>query len=190
VGPRTDDADAPRLGPSSFAALYERHQRGLLAYFMRRTFDAEAAVDLVGETFAQAFVGRRRFRGATAEQEAAFLYGVARRLLSRYLRRGRAERAALERLGVARPHLDDESLARIEELAGVATMRALVGEHLRALSEEQRRALRLRVVEELPYSEVAARMGVTEQVARARVSRALRGLDRRLSRAAGEAGLA
>ena len=180
-------SDPLRLGPSLFAELYERHQRGLLAFFMRRTFDAEASVDLVGETFAQAFGGRRRFRGDTPEDEAAYLYGVARHLLSRYWRKGRAERAALERLGVQRPELDDESLARIEELAGVAEMRALVAEQLRALSDDHRRALRLRVLEELPYAEVAARLGVSEQVARARVSRALRGLDRRVADAMGEA---
>lgn len=171
----------PRLGPSTFAELYERHQQGLLAFFMRRTFDPEAAVDLVGETFAQAFTGRRRFRGATADAEAALLYTVARRLLARYYRRGRAERDALQRLGVARPELDDESLARIEELAGVATMRSLISGELRALSAEHREALALRVVDELAYPDVAARLGVSEPTARARVSRALRALDRRLA---------
>jgi RNA polymerase sigma factor (sigma-70 family) len=171
----------PTLGPSTFAELYARHQRGLLAFFMRRTFDAEVAVDLVGETFAQAFSGRRRFRGTTPEQEAALLYTVARRLLSRYFRRGRAERTALERLGVPRPELDDESLARIDELAGVATMRGLIAEQLRELSEQHREALALRIVEELGYDDVALRLGVSEQTARARVSRALRELDRRLA---------
>ncbi len=168
--------DEPTLGPSTFAELYARHQRGLLAFFMRRTFDAEAAVDLVGETFAQAFTGRRRFRGTTLEAEAALLYTVARRLLSRYYKRGGAERAALERLGVPRPELDDESLVRIEELAGVATMRVLIAEQLRALPAEHRAALELRVVEERDYDDVAAHLGVTEQAARARVSRGLRAL--------------
>lgn len=156
----------PSLGPSTFDELYARHQRGLLAFFMRRTFDAEVAVDLVGETFAQAFSGRRRFRGTTPEEEAALLYVVARRLLSRYFKRGRAERAALERLGVARPELDDESLARIDELAGVATMRGLIAEQPRALSDEHREALALRVVEERAYPDVARRLGVSEQTAR------------------------
>lgn len=178
----------PSLGPSTFAELYARHHQGLLAFFMRRTFDAEASVDLVGETFAQAFGGRRRFRGTTQDAEAAWLYTVARRLLSRYYRRGRAERDALERLGVARAQLDDESLARIEELAGVATMRGLIAEQVRALSLEHREALALRVVEELAYPDVAARLGVSEQTARARVSRGLRALDRLLAQADGQPG--
>lgn len=144
-------------------------------------------MDLVGETFAQAFVGRRRFRGHTTEEEAAFLYGIARRLLWRYFRRGRAERTALGRLGVERVALDDQSYARIEELAGVGTMRALVAEQLRGLSGGQREALQLRVVEELEYEEVARRMGVSEDAARARVCRALRALHERVGQAAIEA---
>lgn len=180
MGARTRE---PTLGPSTFAELYARHRQGLLAFFMRRTFDAEASVDLVGETFAQAFTGRRRFRGTTAESEAALLYTVARRLLSRYFKRGRAERAALQRLGVAPPELDDESLARIEELAGVATLRGLIAEQLRALSDEHREALALRVVQERDYADVAAQLGVSEPTARARVSRALRALDERLTAA-------
>ncbi len=110
----SEPTDEPYLGPSTFSELYERHRQGLLAFFMRRTFDAEAAVDLVGETFAQAFTGRRRFRGTTTDAEVALLYTVARRLLAHYYRRGRAERDALQRLGVSRPALDDDSLARIE----------------------------------------------------------------------------
>ena len=170
-----------RLGSSSFAELYARHARGLTAFFVRRTFDPEAAVDLVGETFAQAFTARRRFRGIAPEDEAAYLYGIARHLLSAYWRRGRAERRALDRLGIPSAAVDDESLQRIERLAGLQPMRQLLGQELARLSAEHREALQLRVVEELPYADVASRLGVSEDVARARVSRALRALHRGMS---------
>jgi RNA polymerase sigma factor (sigma-70 family) len=39
-------------------------------------------------------------------------------------------------------------------------------------------AVRLRVIAELPYEQVAARLGIPEQSARARVSRGLRALQR------------
>ena len=73
---------------------------------------------------------------------------------------------------------------RIEELAGVATMRALIAEQLRVLPAEHRAALELRIVEERDYDDVAARLGVTEQTARARVSRGLRALHGLLADAA------
>lgn len=183
MGHRRRDRGEPRLGPASFEELYAQHQRGLVGFFMRRTFDAEASVDLVGETFAQAFSGRRRFRGASEEEAGAYLYGIARNLLADYFRRGRVERTTLARLGVPRPELDEDSLERIEHLAGVAPMRAIVREQLEILSAAHREALQLRIVDELTYPEVAERMGVSEQTARARVSRALKALDAGLPRA-------
>jgi RNA polymerase sigma-70 factor (ECF subfamily) len=51
-----------------------------------------------------------------------------------------------------------------------------VADLLTALPDEHQLALRLRVVEERSYAEVAAALGVDQQAARARVSRALRGL--------------
>jgi RNA polymerase sigma-70 factor, ECF subfamily len=64
----------------------------------------------------------------------------------------------------------------IEERSGLREIRVLLGAELGRLSDEQQHAVRLRVVEELPYDEVARALGVTEQTARARVSRGLRKL--------------
>jgi RNA polymerase sigma-70 factor (ECF subfamily) len=65
---------------------------------------------------------------------------------------------------------------RVEELASLRAQRASIAVALAALSADQRRALELRVVQERPYNEVAIVLGVSEQTARARVSRALRAL--------------
>lgn len=137
-------------------------------------------MDLVSETFAAAFVGRWRFRGSTEADVAAFLHGIARRQLSHWYRTGAVRRRALGRLGLERPVLDDAELARIDELASSAAERAAVRAALTELSEEHRAALQLRVVEERQYSEIAALLDVSEQTARARVSRALRALGRNL----------
>jgi RNA polymerase sigma-70 factor (ECF subfamily) len=74
------------------------------------------------------------------------------------------------------PTATDDDLERIEELAGLADQRVILREQLKSLSPEQREAIWLRVVEERPYAAVARQLGVTEQVARAKVSRALRTL--------------
>src|SRR4051812_50223928 len=66
-----------REEPDAFGVLYERHAEGLLRYFARRTFDPEAAAELVGETFAEAFASRRRFRDQGGGA-AGGAYGVAR----------------------------------------------------------------------------------------------------------------
>ncbi|MCP9491731.1 MAG: RNA polymerase sigma factor [Solirubrobacteraceae bacterium MAG38_C4-C5] len=160
----------------------------MVTYFARRTFDAQAAVDLTGETFAAAFAQRGRFRGGHEDAAVAWLYGIARNLLTDWHRRGAVERRALERLGVASRGLEDAELERVEELGELATLRCEVAARLDELGAADRLALRLRVVEELGYAEVAARLDVSEQAARARVSRALRELGRRLEALTGRLG--
>jgi RNA polymerase sigma factor (sigma-70 family) len=158
------------------SAAYRRDARRLLLWLTRRTYDAQLAVDLVGETYARALESRRRYTGdpADAEALAAWTWGIARNVLQDALRRGRAERRALRRLGAQPPLLEPLELRRIEELAELGSLRAALAGALEDLSPQQRDAVRLRVVDELAYPVVAARLGITEQAARARVSRALR----------------
>ena len=165
---------------AGFAEAYDRHARSILIFLARRTCDPETALDLTAETFAQAFASRRRFRGTTDEEAAAWFFAIARNVLSRYVRRGTAERRALTRLGVEVPSLEPEDLARVVELAGLDDLRGAVSRELDALSDEHREALQLRVVEQLPSDDVARRLAITEPAARARVSRGLRTIGRAL----------
>ncbi len=155
-----------------FDELYRRESEGVLVFFTRRTFDPEIALDLTAETFAQAYVGWRRLRGNSREERQAWLYTIARRQLSRYLRRGRVEREALVRLGIQVPMAHEDDLRSIERRAELAELRGALGDELGRLSVEQRRALDLRVVQERPYEEVAREMGISEPAAAARECRA------------------
>jgi RNA polymerase sigma factor (sigma-70 family) len=166
----------------TFALMYAREGEVVLVFLARRTLDAAIAADLAAETFALAFVSWPRLRGRPEEEVRAWLFTVARRQVSRYLRRGRVERRAVQRLGVAVPSLHEDDVAAIEERAGFSELRAALGAELARLSVEQREALRLRVVEERSYAEVALLLGVSEQAARARVSRGLRALAGALER--------
>jgi RNA polymerase sigma factor (sigma-70 family) len=160
--------------PSAFSRVYEAKARELLTFFVRRTFDVEVARDLTAETFAQAFEHRRRFRGKTDAEAAAWLYGIARHQLARYARTGVIHRKAVARLGVDVPAVSEDDHHRIVELAGLADLRKTVADAFAALPPAQREALRLRVIDEHAYPDVAAALGVSEETARARVSRALR----------------
>jgi RNA polymerase sigma-70 factor (ECF subfamily) len=165
---------------SDFDLLYAERAEALLVFFARRTVDAETALDLWAETWAQAFAARGRFRGESREQSVSWLYGIAYRQLALLWRRGRVEQRAMARLGLERPALADADIERLEELAGMEALRAQIARALATLPVAQRDAVRLRIVDELPYEEVALRLRVTEQAARARVSRALRALGREL----------
>jgi RNA polymerase sigma-70 factor (ECF subfamily) len=157
-------------------ALYERHREGLLRYFARRTADAEIALDLWAETFAQAVKGRRRYRGSSEENEAAWLYAIARNLLNAYLRKGYAEQRAVRKLGIERPPVTDELLRDVERRAGMDDVREEIAHALATLSDDTRAAVQMRVVEERSYADVAETLSLTEVAARARVSRGLQAL--------------
>ncbi len=150
-------------------------------FLTRRTLDGEVALELTAETFAQAWLGWPRVRTDSEEEMRAWLFTIARRQLGRYLRRGRAQQSALRRLGLSTPAAHEDDLAAIEEAAGVEALRADLATELQQLSADQREALRLRVIEEMPYEEVAGRLGISEPTARARVSRALRSMQRSLA---------
>lgn len=159
-----------------FDDLYRRESEGILVFLARRTFDPEVALELTAETFAQAYLGWRGVRGSSRQERQAWLYTIARRRLSRYLRRGRVERRALMRLGIQTPVAHEDDVALIEERAGLAQLRAALSGELERLSADQRRALELRIVQEQPYAAVARDLGISELAARARVSRGLRAL--------------
>jgi RNA polymerase sigma factor (sigma-70 family) len=184
IEPSRPDTVGLTLDDPGFSGLYRSAAQDVLVFFARRTYDPEAAADLMAETFAKAYLGRRRFRGSTEREARAWLFGIARRRFAMYVRRGKAERRALRRLGLERPQLVEREYARIEELAGLDAMRGTLAEHLNRLAPAQRSALELRVVRELPYPDVANRLGISEQAARARVSRALRALGSALDGAA------
>jgi RNA polymerase sigma-70 factor (ECF subfamily) len=156
--------------------LYAEHAERILVFLARRCVDPEVAVDLTAETFAEALTSQHRFRGSTEDEAVGWLFGIARHQLGTYLRRGKAERRAVRKLGIRLPPLEPDDAARIEELADLRGVRELLREHVSLLSARQRDALRLRVIEELPYPEVARRLHVSEATARARVSRGLRQL--------------
>lgn len=165
-----------------FEELYFAMADRLLAFLARRTADPETARDLWAETWARAYESRDSFRGSVRAQGEAWLLGIARNLLASYYKRGSIEQRALARLELEPPPISPGDLERLERLAGLGVLRAELGAALAGLGRDQQQALRLRIVEGLPYPEVAARMGIAEPAARARVSRGLRALQQALDR--------
>jgi RNA polymerase sigma-70 factor (ECF subfamily) len=163
--------------PLDIGALHARHRDELLAFFVRRTSDTEVALDLWSETFAQALAGRARYRGGTEQEAAAWLYAIARRQLTGYYRRGSAERRAMTRLGIERPTIDPDTEAEIVRRAGLDEIRVAIAAGVSMLPEDAREAIKLRIVDELSYPDLAARLVITEQAARKRVSRGMQTLS-------------
>lgn len=161
------DADA-------FADFYALYVGRVSAFFLRRVFDPEVAVDLTAETFALALERRRQFRGHSAEEEQGWLFAIARSLLNAYWRRGRIEQSSVARLGLERPSLGTEDVEYLFRQAGLHGLRERLVAALDAVRPDQAAAIRARVLEERDYAEIAAAFDTTPDVIRARVSRGLK----------------
>ncbi len=170
----TSDAQllaAARDDPDAFRALYDRYAARVHGWFASRTRDADAAMDLTAETFAQAWFVRERFEDRAGGSAGPWLFGIARNVLLMSVRRGRLESQARDRLGL-RERLDQRVASAVP--GPEWTERADDAEALLdGLPENQREAVRLRVIDELDYPAVAAALRTTPQAARVRVHRGL-----------------
>jgi RNA polymerase sigma-70 factor (ECF subfamily) len=161
--------------PEAFGVFYRRHVDAVLSFFRVRTGDPELAADLMAETFAAALIAAPRFK-PRKEPAVAWLFTIARRKLIDSWRRGRVEDAARRKLGLEPIELDDGGLARIDAMVDEQLDPKPLVELMQRLPEDQREALRLRVIDERDYPEIAAQLECSEAVVRQRVSRATRGL--------------
>ncbi len=169
-----DDRDLVRAhqagDPDAFAEIVARYHGSLLSQARRRLGDSHAAEDAVQETFLRGYRALPRFNGeyrlgawlrqiltnVCADEAGRRLREV--RLLDRA--RGPAPREQVEP--------DAATQARVPD--------PLVADAFEQLPPTYQEALQLRYIQDLPYEEVAARSGVTEANARARVHRASKAL--------------
>jgi RNA polymerase sigma-70 factor (ECF subfamily) len=175
--PRSDEElfRAAAEDVDAFSTLYQRHARLILGFCMRRLGDPELAADTTGEVFAIVLEVARTPR-AKPRTFSPWLYTVARNKVTEAHRRGHAERRVRRRLGVERIVLTDEAIERIEAAVDTAS----IALELEGLPEEEREAIRARVVHDRDYAEIAEATGVSEAAIRQRVHRGLKRLRERI----------
>jgi RNA polymerase sigma-70 factor (ECF subfamily) len=135
-------------------ALHQRYLADVFAYVARRVPDRHEAEDVTAEVFAAAFVALPGRSGAQGPYP--WLLGIARRKVADSLRR-RGRQAG--RMGT----LTDDLPTASRDLPEAALAREERGRLLRgmlaALPEDQREALLLHYVEDLPQAEMAVVLG-------------------------------
>ncbi len=183
--PRGSDVElvrAARKDPEAFAAFYRSHADWVYRWCLGQTRDPHVAADLTAETFAQALVSLRRFRGGEPGAGTAWTFGIARNLVRAYLVRRRVETDARERLGIPIREYEPDEFAAADERLDAAALAAEVAAAVGSLPRELRETLELRAVDGLPYEQIAARTGTTAAHARMRLVRAVRTASARLAR--------
>ena len=166
-----DDAAAR----TKFGLIYDLHRRAILAYCRRRAADQDA-LDVMNETFA--VVWRRIERAPDPEVALPWLYSTARGVLSNQRRAGRRYARLISRTGSLAPVKDSGTEAQVirnHELE-------LVGTALQRLRPRDIEILRLHVWEELSHSSIGVTLGISENAASQRLSRAIKRLAAELKR--------
>ena len=160
--------------PEAFGVFYANNVRPLLAYFWSRTRDRYVASDLTAETFAAVLAGIGRYDPAKGTPRQ-WLYGIANNLLKRLWRTKRVSTAARKRLQLQTPPTAMTGWGEIEAIDARLDAERLTGA-LERVPPKSREAVRLRIVEQLEYSEIAHRIGCKPGAARGLVFRGLRRL--------------
>jgi RNA polymerase sigma-70 factor (ECF subfamily) len=142
--------------------------------------------DLVQETFAEAHRDFPQFRGVTAEEFHAWLLQILSRNLDDVRRRfGRQKRDVSREV----PHADGRSLASQLPASPGMSPSSLVRQRERdaeleaafeKLSDRHREVIELRHRMDLAFGEVGERLGISEEAAKKRWSRAIANLQSRL----------
>ncbi len=150
-----------------FRELYQSSYRKLLAYARRRTATPEDAEDVVSETFRIAWA--RLDELEKADSPIAWLYGVARRVLSNQRRSQGRSAALVVRLGGIATETEEDTAA---ETAAARHELDAVAEAMRSLSEQDQEILALAAFEGATPAEIAAVLGISGARARTNLFRA------------------
>lgn len=170
-GPSDAALLSDRLDPAeSFSAFYRRYSRDILSFCASQGLSAHDAADLTSDVFIVALTARYKFDAKRGEEARPWLFTIAANLVAGTHRRNRRERAAHERLRQGPIVLTERDLADYAELR--EEVDSALG-HIAELPPEQRAAIVGRHVADVEYHEIARQEGVSEQVVRQRVSRAL-----------------
>ena len=168
-GTRTDPLGAP-LDDASLEEGFRAHRDTVFRFLLRRTRHAERAEDLTQQVFLEAARDRPRVGGGEPPL-LAWLYTVARR---RFLdESGRPAPSALpERELVS----TDDALHYGREVANGIRVA------MQRISPEHREVLSRRLLEGVPFAEIAERSEMTEGAVKMRFRRGLAELQRELAR--------
>ena len=166
-----DDAtviEFSRHEPEQFTVLFRRHAPHIQRYVVRR-LGADAADDIVAETFLLAFRQRDRYDLARTDARP-WLYGIATNLIGRHRRAEIRLYRALARTGadpVTEPFTD-----RVDDRVSAEVASRQLAAALTRLSAELRDTMLLAAWSDLSYEQIAVALGVPTGTVRSRLSRA------------------
>ena len=144
-----------------FQSLYERHAAEVRRFALYLCGDPVMADEITSDTFVKAWLAIGRIREPTVK---SYLFSIARNIYRDMLRRG-VRHTELD------PNMLDSHISAQSQLEQKAEVRAVLSA-LQDLPEVDRTALLMRALDEMPYEEIAAALGISVVTAKVKVHRA------------------
>jgi RNA polymerase sigma-70 factor (ECF subfamily) len=156
--------------PQAFESFYRTHVEDVLRFIARRVNDPQLAADLTADVFLAAIEAAPRYRAARGAPRA-WLFGIARNVVSGERRRAARERRAFARVE-GRRLLGEDDVQRLQEKIDAAREARALYEALLDLPEGERAVLELVALDDLTVTEAAAALHIRGATARVRLHRA------------------
>ncbi|MEU9454794.1 RNA polymerase sigma factor [Streptomyces sp. NPDC048277] len=160
--------------PAAFEEFYRRHVEGVTRFVARRIADPHLVADLTAEVFLAMLDSADSYRPGRGS-ETAWLYGIARNVVSVEWRRAARESQATRRIA-GRRLLEPDDVVRLEERIDAEAAARHHRAALAGLPEGERAVVELVVVDQLTVAEAAAALGIRPVTARVRMHRARKAL--------------
>lgn len=163
--------------PDLFEGFYRDHVEAVERFVARRVGDPHAAADLTADVFLAVIQAAHGYRPEQGPPRA-WLFGIARNVVSQEHRRRARQSRALNRYQTQRV-LQPDAIERAVERIDAAREARQLHERIQALPARLRAVLELTAVDDLSVNDAAAVLQISPGTARVRLHRARRKLAER-----------
>ena len=141
---------------ADFEKIYRDHRIRIYAFLMKLCNDADLAEELTQETFYQAYKSLSRYNGRC--EMFTWLAAIAKNVFFTYLRKTKAESMVID-LYVTdlEASLDDEPGYRLQRKLDIHRVEQAIA----GIPQKYSEVLILRIYGELPYEEIARKLGIS-----------------------------
>ncbi len=146
-----------------FEALYQEYFPRIYAFLFKLTEQRDLAEELTQETFYQAFISFRRFRGDC--DVFTWLASIAKHTYYRYLRKNKHQLDNISTDQLADIYFGSES-ERLEEAVERRLLSESTRKALSALPQKYQDVAILRVYADMSYAQIGAALHISENSAR------------------------
>lgn len=168
------------VDPDKFEAFYREHLESVEHFVARRVGDPHLAADLTADVFLAVIEGSSNYRPELGSPRA-WLFGIARNVVSGECRRSARDHDALLRYG-NQADLQPDAVARVVQQIDAAAKARKYLHRVQTLPERLRAVLELVAIDDMSITDAAAALQISPGAARVRLHRARQRLSKTTGR--------